>query len=86
MRTIHKYPLVIIPSEQVIETYALMIPLAVQLQNGHPTLWYQVYTASPRVYRTVHIVGTGHEVPPDCDYIGTVQIGSYVWHFYLEVA
>ena len=28
------------------------------------------------------IIGTGHPVPDDCGYVGTILDGPFVWHLY----
>lgn len=85
MRTIHKYVLGADPA-YIISTHSGFRPLTVQLQNGEPTLWCEVDDDALRINRSIYVVGTGHQVPLRCAYIGTVQIGGYVWHYYLEVA
>lgn len=58
--------------------------LDVQLQQGVPTLWYEVDLSHPLVQdRTVTVVGTGHEFEGG-EYIGTFQDGMFVFHAYGE--
>jgi hypothetical protein len=58
--------------------------LTVQIQRGGACLWAIVDPAAPVVYRHVRIAGTGHPAPPEADYLGTLQMGDYVWHYFLE--
>lgn len=59
------------------------VPLHVAEQDGVPTLWYEV-GKSPVAYKkiTIQIVGTGENVPPNSDYLGTSVGEYYVWHLY----
>ena len=80
--TIWKYPL---PQK---EQFALRMPkranlLTVQLQDGVPTLWAMVDPSEDYTERDFVIVGTGHCIDvPRREYIGTWQMGSYVWHLF----
>lgn len=84
MRTIHKQPLDI--QEQTSFTASEgIVPLDVQLQDGRLCLWYETETEFADVQYILHIVGTGREIPKaKLEYICTLQLGNYVWHFYLE--
>jgi hypothetical protein len=60
--------------------------LALQTQDGHPTLWARVEPSRPKVPRRFAIVGTGHAVPDDAGaYVGTWQSALFVFHLF-EVA
>jgi hypothetical protein len=81
MNTIWKYT---IPIE---DSFALNMPreatsLHVDMQAGVPTLWALVDTTAPNEERIFHIVGTGHEVPRYTCYVGTFQMGMFVWHLW----
>ena len=62
--------------------------LSVQLQHGEPILWVMVSQDAPKLRWHFHWVGTGHDVPEvvqqaDGDtYIGTVQVGAFVFHLF----
>lgn len=88
MTVIWKYPM---PVENFLgddNSITLSIPeefqfLTVQVQDGVPTLWVEVDPESPKVEVKIAIVGTGGKVPdPSTLYVGTVQLGGFVWHFY----
>ncbi len=86
MNKIYKYKLEIISERQRIEAPFIMKDLSIQLQNGIPCLWAAVNTDSDLILYEIIIVGTGCEVPQDAEeYIGTVQIGQFVWHFFKKV-
>lgn len=83
MQTIYKYPLEI-RDVQIIEMPPRAKLLSVQCQNKTLCLWALVdnshVTKSPR---TIEIRGTGHSCEGlEGKYIGTVQIGNYVWHVF----
>lgn len=57
--------------------------LAVQMQAGVPCLWAAVDLSAERVRRSIAVYGTGHTLMDELGaYIGTVQDGSLVWHFF----
>lgn len=84
MKTIHKYPL------KVADTQKLQLPwkaqvLSVQFQAGELMMWALVTPDAPKVERTIHTYGTGHQVPVDPGtHIGTVQQGGLVWHLFID--
>ena len=85
MQTIYKYQLG--EDTTIIHTPKRIEPLCVMLQNGWPYLWAKIEVDSSEtlVPRTIYCVGTGNRVPPGTVYLGTVQMGVYVWHFFMEV-
>ena len=50
--------------------------------DGKPMLWAEIDTKHEKREYLFHCVGTGHAAPYLSKYVGTVQIGEYVWHFY----
>ena len=57
--------------------------LSVQMQNESLCLWALVDADKPRVCREFQVYSTGHTVQDNIkDYLGTVQIGSLVWHVF----
>lgn len=58
---------------------------SLQVQARTPTLWVEVDPDAPEEYVTFHIVGTGWDIPSGLDYIGTLQDGPYVWHFFKKL-
>jgi hypothetical protein len=83
MAAIWKYPLTLSPL-QLIHTPRVFRPLSVQVQDGVPTIWAEVEPGGG-IDRAVTIVGTGGEVPPFAGpFLGTVQLGEFVWHVYVQ--
>lgn len=61
--------------------------LSIQTQNGRGCLWAEVEMTAPIRKRAFMIVGTGHEIPALCGgYVGTYQVGHFVWHVYEVLA
>ena len=89
MRTIWKYAL-----EWTADPQPLMIPYDsmsllgphVAIQHGVICLWVEVDTEKPPREYVFHIRGTGHQVPEDVDYLGSVltEEGAYVWHVFVR--
>lgn len=80
MKTIWKFEPVLEVSQAISMPAGAEI-LSVQVQNGEPCIWAKVDRDAPLVPRLIEIVGTGHYAP-DHPYIGTVQTGEFVWHFF----
>jgi hypothetical protein len=84
--TIHKYPLKW-EETQIIHIPSGAEPLALQPQNGVPTLWAKVDEDAILEPRMVRIFGTGALMSADpYRYLGTIQAGSFVFHFFMEVS
>lgn len=80
MKTIYKYPLKI-TGRQTVSMPAGAVLLTVQSQDGHPCLWAEVEQSRPKEDAPIKMCGTGHPAP-DGEYIGTVQIDGFVWHYF----
>lgn len=82
---IYKYPL------KIEDKFVIRLPffsrvLSLQNQGGVPTLWCEVNESSPPKDFEILCVGTGDNVPGcSYQYIDTVQIGIFVWHFYINM-
>lgn len=86
MSVIWKYNLKIVDGKQQIEMPKHADVLCVQAQYGEIMVWVQVNTTAPSYeeigVRNFVVVGTGHQYDHEDSYIGTVQIGSRVWHVF----
>lgn len=51
-------------------------------QDGQLTIWAEVDPEATMEWRALQIVGTGHSVPHEGKYIGSLQDGVFVWHLY----
>ena len=77
-----------VTNEQFIEMPTGWKPLSVQSQGGQPVLWALVDENATPVMAAITMVGTGHP----CDevgqtatyYLGSVQTGPYVWHYFAK--
>lgn len=79
---IFKYPLEFV-AEQTIEMPENICVLALQTQRGQPCIWAMVDPKEKLLPRKIIMRGTGNEfrdLKPR--YIGTVQEGIFVWHFF----
>lgn len=85
MRTVFKYPLEFDTDLKIPGDSA---PLHIAFQNAKLCSWWEVDTDSPEITRQIRVIGTGHDVPEDSYYLGTVQDGYFVWHVYelMEIA
>jgi len=88
MLVIHKFKLEL-TDRQVITFKSMYKPLSVIEQHGDIMLYCQVSTFESSVAGrdlVVYIVGTGHSLPVgDVKFIGTVKVGTYVWHVYVDM-
>lgn len=62
-------------------------PLTVMTQDNKACLWCETEESEPLdATLRVYVVGTGWgAVPAGVRYLGSVVMGSYVWHFYGEL-
>ena len=84
MLTIWKYPL-LVTDEQTIEVPYEARFLTVQKQDKQPVLWALVDPKNHKISKTIHIFGTGHEIPRDIgSYISTFQMheGMLIFHVF----
>lgn len=83
MRKVFKYPLPPLGGALNHQVPEVGKPVHVDVQNGVPTVWVEVETTAPLVYWTFLSIGTGWEVPPGGQHIGTLIDGAgFVWHHY----
>jgi hypothetical protein len=86
MKTIFKTKLDIC-DEQTVELPQGSRILHIGKQNGAPCIWYECDTDRPTMKVTILCFGTGYRMDdaPVMEYIGTVQIDGYVWHYYRKL-
>lgn len=86
MRTIHKYVLTDVVNEVL--TFERAKWLYVANQHEQITVWAEVNTLERECMETLHIVGTGHEVPSGVRHIGSALMdsGRFVFHVYANAA
>lgn len=88
MRTVWRYSLEYNPPITKIEVPVGARPLFVNLQNGMPQLWMEINLTedmeTDREVRTFQFIGTGHSVPVNGRYLGTVLMlaDTLVLHLY----
>ncbi|AKL88217.1 hypothetical protein GMA3_40 [Gordonia phage GMA3] len=87
-KTIHKKALDLVDRQTVALPGFAGTILDVKFQYNRPTIWYEVdkraLDAGIEYEVDIHVVGTGHEIPPAQEYIGTImnESGTFVWHLY----
>ena len=54
------------------------------LQSGVLCVWVEVEDGALLTTEVFYVVGTGHIVPNNVTYIGTVQMEPFVWHVFRE--
>lgn len=84
MKTIHKYVLSDVRNE--VSTYEGARFLHVANQREQITVWAEVNTLARECMATLHVVGTGHEVPRGVAYVGSAVMagGDFVFHVYAD--
>lgn len=94
MKVVYKYPLA--PSGYTpVDTKpdAKVVLVGLDPETRRPAIWVeQVVPDRPKIgtepmseameVRYFHIVGTGHEIEPNDQHVGSVIDGRYVWHIY----
>lgn len=82
MRTVHKYVISITRGSRLLLPDTARV-VHVGMQNDL-CLWIELETEEPyRNEKTFIVIGTGHPVPQDGTYVGTVFDGPFVWHVYV---
>lgn len=82
MKTIWKYPL--LPGRTTVWNMPIGArTLFFAMQNGLPTLWALVDPLAERHSCAVYVIGTGHPVPDETRYVGSVLDGEFVWHCFI---
>lgn len=88
MSVIYKYHLQVISTSQ---DQKLVLPdgfkiLSMQNQDDEITFWAEVNPGNISKPRRFRVFGTGWGIMDNegFEHIGTVQIGSLVWHVYME--
>ena len=59
--------------------------LSVGVQHGQIQVWALVNPEAPKELRRFRIAGTGHPLEEELErlrFIGTVQMGDFVWHIF----
>lgn len=69
---------------QVIKAPGLGKAVFFAMQGGQPRVWMKVKPDHPEVERQIQVVGTGHDIPNNWRYVGSLQDGPYVWHLFQE--
>ena len=84
MQTIHKFPIAV-THKQTIYLNKEAEPLTVQLQNDAPCLWAKLCTHNDKEAINIVMYGTGWSIDENVGkYLGTVQLGDLVFHYFLE--
>lgn len=83
MQKILKYTLKVTDA-QTVEMPRNADILCVQAQRAQLTIWAVCGWDTPVVNRKFHVYGTGSPLPEPTigKYVGTVQIGGFVWHVF----
>jgi len=86
-RRMFKYPLFDVSQAAFDEITEVMAPPSlginhIAMQNSVVTLWSLVDIESKPIKRRFRIVGTGHEMEPIGNYLGSVQERVFVWHIF----
>ena len=81
-RRIYKYLLFIKDGPQPVAMPLGAVVRHVGVQFEAVCLWADVDSSEDEEIRRFVIAGTGHDLLPDWDYVGTVQMPPYVWHVF----
>lgn len=91
-RTIYKYPILLGEINNIlVPCGSKILMFGTQLTNRDPSfheanlfVWIEQdrNTNPPLHHRKFEVIGTGHTVPADGEYVGSTQQGPFVWHLY----
>jgi hypothetical protein len=83
-RQIWKFPIALGENFVKVPTGAELLPGSMQVQRSTICIWALVNPEEKKTEtRAIHVMGTGNDIPyPDAhrSYLGTIQIGDFVWH------
>jgi len=80
---IHKYPISLTESFEIDTSNSVGSPILVGLQNGEPWFWLIEAWPDKKTYRRKFtVVGTGHTIPENWNYVGSWQAPPFVWHLH----
>jgi hypothetical protein len=85
-----KFPINIVDDQQIEMPEHAQI-LHVGGQDGRLCLWVRVNPANAKVARRISVRGTGHTIekgqlaPANGFYLGSAQVGPFVWHVFEAV-
>jgi hypothetical protein len=84
MKTIWKYPVGFYgPNHISLPADAKILHVDRRDHISHAVaFWAEVNPSIPSEIRSFQVVGTGHQISPNMEHIGTTIDGSYVWHLY----
>jgi hypothetical protein len=91
MKTVYKYQL--FTNDGIMDEIVIQIPedfiiRHLNVQNGVACIWAEVDTETKMIEKHFLVFGTGHDLGTDkfgadkLNYIGSVMMGSFVWHIY----
>jgi len=73
--------------EQLVTMPSISEIMDIQMQRGVPVMWALVDPSAEEIEVRIVVHGTGYdidEVPYRNEYLGTVQDGDLVWHFFMS--
>ena len=91
MKTIHKYALSFPRGSNSKLQFTMFLPkdaqilhIAMKTEHEYPMMWAIIDTDNETEYRELVAIGTGAELSENKIYIylGTVQQGTYIWHYF----
>jgi len=83
VKTIHKFTVGFGTNSIEMPAGAKLLHVGAQGQSPYACcVWALVNTSAPMVRRHLCVFGTGHEVDVEAAYVGTTQVGEFVWHVF----
>jgi len=82
MRTIWKFPLLIVDDFIHLEMPVGSRVLHVDMQGDTPCIWAELDSDAPKEVREFLVFGTGHPIPVSLNHVGSFQMPPFVWHIY----
>ena len=80
---IYKYALTLDAKQEIVAPIKKI--LDIQMQDGCPVLWALIDESEDEKTYQITMAGTGFDTVTKADmYLGTVQMGMCVWHYFLS--
>lgn len=79
-KRVYKYPIMVTDMQSISITEGAKVVHVGLDPRGIPCIWALVEVDRPHVSCVIYVTGTGHDVPPSVEHLGTFIEGGYVWH------
>lgn len=86
MKTVYKYPIPLLKGEATHEMQGKILYVGVQKASpGHVCVWAEYDQDAEPVETSLFVIGSGHPIVYDGEYVGSAVDEPFVWHVYRKI-